>query len=167
MTGNKKFKLSFQYVFFHIRPLLMVILFPYLILNFSQSISFYPSSYLLPAIVLALLGLVILITAHWAVYKPKQWADKKIIFLKAEPNELVTTGIYSYVRNPMLIGIYCILISASIIFSSIYLLLYFLLVCVASISVSVMVEEKQLEKTFGQEYKQYARKVFRFIPKFI
>jgi protein-S-isoprenylcysteine O-methyltransferase Ste14 len=109
--------------------------------------------------------MLILLPSHWSVYKPGQWNNNKINFLEAEPNELIVYGAYSKLRNPQLVGIYFILIGEAIFFQSYYLFIYLLLIAIASVTVSIIVEEKQLLKRYGKQYELYAQSVARFIPK--
>lgn len=79
-------------------------------------------------------------------------------------NVLVSSGIYSYVRNPMYSGI--ILLSlGSVFFSySLYILIYSLVLVVSYLFV-IKAEEKELLKRFGKEYYLYSKKVPSLIPK--
>jgi protein-S-isoprenylcysteine O-methyltransferase Ste14 len=79
--------------------------------------------------------------------------------------KLVTTGLFSYIRNPMYIshlffimpGI-CLLTNNAITFCSVIstLIIFYAL---------ISKEEKDLEEYFGSEYKQYRNNVGRLLPK--
>tara|TARA_B100000686_G_C16438190_1_gene785614 strand:+ start:269 stop:775 length:507 start_codon:yes stop_codon:yes gene_type:complete len=82
------------------------------------------------------------------------------------PRRLVIEGPYCYSRNPMMIGVWLVLSGETIIFGSIPLgawLSAFLGLCLLLIP---FWEEPELEKRFGQPYRDYKQKVPRWIPGF-
>lgn len=105
-------------------------------------------------IILILIGIILWISA---VIKSR--ITKEII-----DNNLVTTGVYSYVRHPIYSAF--LFMSTGIIILSqnicLFLLpvLYWIILTVGMIKT----EEKWLLEKFGDEYAQYSKKVNRFIP---
>jgi len=83
------------------------------------------------------------------------------------PPELVTSGPYAYVRNPMLTGIFLLLLGLGVLFRSLSLVF---LITPAFIAVNVweikMIEEPELEKRLGEEYIHYKKTKPMFIPNF-
>ncbi len=80
------------------------------------------------------------------------------------PRQLVTTGPYRYVRNPMYIGAALAMSGAALYCRSIPLLLYnfgFLLFCHLFI---ILYEEPVLDRLFGDDYRQYRCQVRRWLP---
>ena len=71
------------------------------------------------------------------------------------PQNLVIEGIYKYVRNPMMMAVWCILIGESILFLSLYIFLWFLVFFILSLTLVPLLEEPQLERRFGEAYKKY------------
>lgn len=143
----------------------MVVVIPWIILFFTGFSAEIYYSLRLPGVIIFAAGLIVFLPAHWQVYKPEQWLKNKIMFLSAEPNELVTDGIYHYIQNPQLVGIYLMLVGEAMFFQSWALFYYLVLVLPISALVSVKVEEPQLERRFGDSYRLYADRVKRFIPK--
>lgn len=81
------------------------------------------------------------------------------------PTLLVMQGLYQYVRNPMYIGLFLVLIGEAMLFSSFFFLIYSLFfVAVAHIFV-VFYEEPALRRKFGESYKQYLKSVPRWLPR--
>jgi protein-S-isoprenylcysteine O-methyltransferase Ste14 len=75
---------------------------------------------------------------------------------------LVTTGIYSYVRNPMYVGLALLVAGIGIAFASDWILVM-LVVQILTIHFGVIRrEERFLAAKFGDEYRQYKEKVPRY-----
>jgi protein-S-isoprenylcysteine O-methyltransferase Ste14 len=82
------------------------------------------------------------------------------------PKELVVTGFYRYVRNPMYVGIILALIGHFLWFGFWWLLAYAALAFIATHSFVTLYEEPVLKKKFGAAYENYCKSVPRWIPKF-
>ena len=80
------------------------------------------------------------------------------------PKELVGRGLYRYVRNPMYVGILSILLGEAILFASLRLLEYTVVVFIFFFAFVVFYEEPVLRRTFGESYRLYCRNVSRWIP---
>ena len=97
-----------------------------------------------------------------------------IHFLKAKgtpvpvnpPPMLVTTGPYAYTRNPMLTGIFILLIGIGVMVGSISLTFIFtpLFILVNTWELKE-IEEPELVRRLGEEYITYRNKTPMFIPK--
>lgn len=77
---------------------------------------------------------------------------------------LVTTALHRYVRNPMYIGVFLILMGEAILFHSLRLLEYAGLFFVAVQLFILFYEEPTLHRQFGESYELYRRSVPRWIP---
>jgi protein-S-isoprenylcysteine O-methyltransferase Ste14 len=81
------------------------------------------------------------------------------------PKDLVTTGPYARVRNPMIMGVFIILFGIGIYLCSYSLILLYL---PAFIFLNYMelkkVEEPELEKRLGERYLEYKNKTSMFLP---
>ena len=83
------------------------------------------------------------------------------------PQKLVTTGLNSWIRNPMILGWIIMLFGVGLLLGSIPLIVIFPpLFILLNVLYLKMVEEKELEKKFGQEYLKYKESVSMFIPRF-
>ena len=80
------------------------------------------------------------------------------------PKQLVVTGLYRYVRNPMYVGVLIFLIGEVILFRSMNLLIY--TACwFAFVHLNVILwEERLLRHKFGDSYTHYRPTVRRWIP---
>jgi protein-S-isoprenylcysteine O-methyltransferase Ste14 len=82
------------------------------------------------------------------------------------PQELVTTGLYAYVRNPMVSGWLSGMFSLGVLLGSISLAFIFTpLFTILNVLYIKAIEERELEKKFGEEYLRYKEKVPMFIPR--
>jgi protein-S-isoprenylcysteine O-methyltransferase Ste14 len=82
------------------------------------------------------------------------------------PKELVATGFYRYVRNPMYVGVLAVIFGHFLWFGYWNLLAYALLVFVLFNTFVTYYEEPTLKRKFGASYEDYLRKVPRWIPRF-
>jgi protein-S-isoprenylcysteine O-methyltransferase Ste14 len=82
------------------------------------------------------------------------------------PVFLVREGPYQWVRNPMYHAIFYIIIGEAILFHSLLLASYVLLVGVVVHLFVVFYEEPQLARQFGASYEAYLRTVPRWLPRF-
>ena len=77
---------------------------------------------------------------------------------------LLTEGIYGRIRHPRYVEILCWV--AAYAFFANYIGLYVLLVLtVPTIYFIVLLEERELRERFGEEYREYCRRVPRFLPR--
>ena len=82
------------------------------------------------------------------------------------PRELVAVGFYRYVRNPMYVGIFLILLGHFLSFEYVRLLVYLAVVFLGFHLFVTLYEEPTLRRKFGASYENYLKKVPRWIPRF-
>jgi protein-S-isoprenylcysteine O-methyltransferase Ste14 len=81
------------------------------------------------------------------------------------PTSIVLVGPYRYVRNPMISGIFLMLIGEATAFLSHWLGGWFCFFVLAQFAYVYFDEEPALRKRFGAAYEQYCREVPRWIPR--
>ena len=81
------------------------------------------------------------------------------------PRDLVSTGPFAVVRNPIILGEQAVLWAAALYLSSVGALLYAVLVGVALHYIVVYVEEPELRGRFGAPFEDYCRRVPRWLPR--
>ncbi len=81
------------------------------------------------------------------------------------PKDLVVSGLYRHVRNPMYIAVLCVVLGEAVVFRSGELAVYWVSVLAGFHLFVVLYEEPTLRKTFGAAYEEYARRVPRWIPR--
>lgn len=107
--------------------------------------------------VLLILGVGLLASALSGFFRART------TFLIFRPTtSLVTCGIYRYTRNAMYLGLTIILIGLAFIFNNAWFVLVAPLAAVAITYLSIVPEERYLETTFGEDYREYCRRVRRW-----
>jgi protein-S-isoprenylcysteine O-methyltransferase Ste14 len=81
------------------------------------------------------------------------------------PKELVASGLYRYVRNPMYVGILLILSGHFVYFGYWVILAYAAFFFLATHLFVTLYEEPDLRRRFGAGYEHYLKKVPRWIPR--
>jgi protein-S-isoprenylcysteine O-methyltransferase Ste14 len=84
----------------------------------------------------------------------------------APPQHLVVTGLYRYMRNPMYVAVVSLIFGQGLLFGSVSLLEYGLVVWLGFFAFVVLYEEPTLRGKFGKEYEDYCSRVRRWIPRF-
>ena len=79
-------------------------------------------------------------------------------------NELVTTGVYAYVRNPVYSAFMFVCTGVLMIYGNLVLLLLPIIYWGFMTVLMKSTEEKWLEDLYGKEYVQYRQRVNRCIP---
>jgi protein-S-isoprenylcysteine O-methyltransferase Ste14 len=80
------------------------------------------------------------------------------------PKQLVVTGLYRYVRNPMYVGVLLFLLGESL-FLQYWGFLFYAMTWLLFAHVGVLVyEEPNLRRKFGSSYEHYTAKVHRWVP---
>ena len=81
------------------------------------------------------------------------------------PQKLVIQGPYRQVRNPMITGVLLMLLAEAMLFQSWPIALWMGIFFVANATYFPLIEEKGLEKRFGDDYRVYKAHVPRWIPR--
>jgi protein-S-isoprenylcysteine O-methyltransferase Ste14 len=106
-------------------------------------------------------GLLILLKCIWDF----GWVGGGTLAPIDPPTELVVSGLYRYVRNPMYLGVFILLLGEVALFQSTDLLEY-TAGCVLFINLTVVFyEEPALRRKFGRSYERYCETVSRWLPR--
>ena len=81
------------------------------------------------------------------------------------PKELVVTGLYRYMRNPIYVGALLIFLGHFLWFGTWALLMYALFSFIGVYAFVLLFEEPNLKRKFGRAYEDYLEKVPRWIPR--
>ena len=105
-----------------------------------------------------------LVLRNMAFYDARQNFHHLIRYGRDNTHRLVTTGIYSYDRHPAYLGYFLQTIGLQIILKNPITTIGFTLVLFRFFKARILEEEETLEAFFGQEYKDYRRRVKCHIP---
>jgi len=83
----------------------------------------------------------------------------------APPRHLVVTGFYRFVRNPMYVAVFALVLGQALLLGSISLVSYALVVWVGFSLFIYGYEEPTLRRQFGEEYTAYCANVHRWLPR--
>ncbi len=81
------------------------------------------------------------------------------------PKNLVINGLYRFVRNPMYLGVSCMILSQAIAARSLEILFYLAPVVIGFNLFVRLYEEPHLRRIFGEQYLNYCRRVPRWLPR--
>ena len=81
------------------------------------------------------------------------------------PKNFLATGLYRFLRNPMYFGALLTVFAEALFFRSTWLLLYGAILWLALHTATVLFEEPQLARRFGDSYRQYQARTPRWIPR--
>ena len=84
----------------------------------------------------------------------------------APPRKLVVLGPYRHVRNPMITSVLLMLASEALLLGSWHVAGWGLAFFLINVAYFGWVEEPELERRFGDDYRRYKANVPRWIPKF-
>ncbi len=108
-----------------------------------------------------IIGIILIVLAVWI------WIQA-VLVIKIDrailDNQLVTSGVYSWVRNPIYTAIAMALTGASLLFGNLWLLFLPLIFWLDITVLMKATEEKWLTARYGQAYLDYCKKVNRCIP---
>lgn len=83
----------------------------------------------------------------------------------AKTKHLVSSGPYHYVRNPMMYGVGALLVGSALWIGSVGLWLVFAILVLFLAFFVPYYEEPDMERRFGEEYREYCRRVPRWWPR--
>src|SRR5438046_5320059 len=83
----------------------------------------------------------------------------------APPRNLVVSGLYRYVRNPIYVAVVAVILGQALLFGDWRLLWYGALLWLFFHVWVLMIEEPTLKQTFGTEYESFRTNVPRWIPR--
>jgi len=80
------------------------------------------------------------------------------------PRNLVTTGLFGWIRNPIMLAELLVIWAEALYLSSLGVMLYAIAISVVAHLLVVHVEEPELRKRFGDRYDEYCQNVPRWLP---
>ena len=112
------------------------------------------------------LGLLLMVSGlllrYWAAKTLGEFYTRTLRVI--EGHQIVDRGPYSIVRNPGYLGMFLMSGGAGLAVTNWLVFLVVLLIGLVSCIYRIHAEEKMLEITFGEPYKAYLKKTWRFVP---
>jgi protein-S-isoprenylcysteine O-methyltransferase Ste14 len=116
-----------------------------------------------------IMGILLLVTgiwvALWSIYAQYTIGEGTPVPLLPSV-KLVVKGPYRYCRNPMALGVVLMVFGAAIALWSVPALVIAITVSALHVLYDRFIEEKELEKRFGEDYTRYKQDTPFFIPRF-
>ena len=78
------------------------------------------------------------------------------------PDQLITTGVFAFSRNPIYVAFAFVLLGQFLVFSN-WILLVYLVAATALFHRQVLREEEFLKKHYGRQYSEYSNRVRRYL----
>ncbi|TIQ34781.1 MAG: isoprenylcysteine carboxylmethyltransferase family protein [Mesorhizobium sp.] len=103
------------------------------------------------------------VAALWVTAIRTMVRAKTTLNPNAEPDHLVTSGPFGITRNPMYLANTLLLIGVAFITGIAWFLIFAFLAAFATQKMAIEKEEKMLTAKFGKKYRDYAKRVRRWI----
>jgi protein-S-isoprenylcysteine O-methyltransferase Ste14 len=105
-----------------------------------------------------IVGVVLIILARREFARYGQYTDPG-----HSTTNIVTTGVFSFSRNPLYLGVVSILIGIALAFNLVWVLVFLIPSLIACHYILIAPEERYLTTKFGEEYRAYAASVRRWL----
>ncbi|NHJ25071.1 MAG: isoprenylcysteine carboxylmethyltransferase family protein [Candidatus Lokiarchaeota archaeon] len=161
MVNTKKLILSLSL------PIFVTVVIPFLIVFFIEDFSLF--SLITLNIIQLVIGIMLLGVGVFLVI----WCIKIFYNLgkgtlmplyNLETQNLVISGPYRFIRNPMILGVIVILFGESLVFGSYWIFGFDIFFFILNLIYIPLFEEKGLIKRFGDDFLKYKAKVHGWIP---
>jgi protein-S-isoprenylcysteine O-methyltransferase Ste14 len=129
---------------------ILVLLFP------SFKVIYPPYTYL--GVPLILSGIWLTLWVDWLLKK-----EKTTVKPQERPTALITKGIFRISRHPMYLGFVLLLLGLAVFLGNLMVFFAPLAMLITLEKVFVSVEEKKLEEEFEEQYKNYKRRVRKWL----
>lgn len=127
---------------------------------YHTPVFFHPVFSYLISIPLILIGMVLMCWSTLFFFKMKRTPVPV-----NPPYKLIVSGPYAYARNPMHTGLFILMFGFGIYYGSLLAVFLFIPVYIFfDVLMLIKIEEPELEKRLGEEYKKYKNMVPRFLP---
>ena len=141
-----------------ILPVTVLVIVP---LWIEKNRTLYGGSHLFLGLTLILAGLIIMVSTISSFIR----IGKGTLAPWSPTKRFVVTGLYRYVRNPMIFGVLTALLGEALSLWSKNILIWAGTFLIINTIYFIIYEEPDLENKFGAEYREYKKHVSRWLPR--
>jgi protein-S-isoprenylcysteine O-methyltransferase Ste14 len=145
-----------------ILPFSVTVIVPYFIHNPARVFPFHSAALMFGGMLIGLVGAGLFLYTVFLF----RTQGKGTLAPWSPPQKLVIAGPYKYCRNPMITGVFFILLGEMAILHSTNILIWAGAFFLVNTIYFMLSEEPDLYERFGEDYLKYKAKVPRWIPKF-
>lgn len=143
-----------------------IILLAILFIAFTNAIMFYfdkllVNSFVLKIIALFIYALGMVLRYYSLILLGKNFSRNVEV---SENQELVSKGIYKYLRHPLYLGLFLLVIAIPLYVGNIALFLISIPIMFKAIDIRIKEEEKTMEVIIGARYLDWKKNRYKFIP---
>jgi len=142
-------------------PFTVMVILPYLLYNDQQGQQFNAIIFKIIGVLIGMGGLSLFIYTVFLF----RTIGKGTLAPWSPKQKLVIKGPYKYSRNPMITGVFFILLGETFFFHSFSILNLAILFFIFNTVFFILIEEPDLYKRFGNDYLEYKKHVPRWIPR--
>jgi len=142
-------------------PFTVMVILPYLLYNDQQGQQFNAIIFKIIGVLIGMGGLSLFIYTVFLF----RTIGKGTLAPWSPKQKLVVKGPYKYSSNPMITGVFFILLGETFFFHSFSILNLAILFFIFNTVYFILIEEPDLYKRFGNDYLQYKKHVPRWIPR--
>ena len=117
------------------------------------------------SLLLFALGVLIIVHSSTILIKNAKFSPPTELKLDPIPQNLVTTGLYKYIRHPIYIGVILVYLCYCLLLRAILCILILNPLLVLCLYFKARQEEKDLKNEFDEVYKKYIKKTGMFLPR--
>jgi protein-S-isoprenylcysteine O-methyltransferase Ste14 len=126
----------------------------------------FPASTIGEIVLAAVAASLALVSNFWCLRAiqtlGKQWTFEARVI---KGHELITSGPYAIVRNPIYLGMFGLMIATGLVFAPWWALLIAVIIFLVGNQIRIRAEERLLRETFGSQFDDYAGRVPAFFPR--
>ena len=145
-------------IFSFILPVTVVVIIPWWI---EKNSTIHAGLYPIFGMTLIVVGLIIMTLTISSFIR----VGKGTLAPWSPPKKLVIKGLYRYVRNPMIMGVLVVLLGEALTLSSKNIVIWAGEFFIINVIYFIIYEEPNLEKRFGEEYREYKKHVSMWLPR--
>lgn len=144
----------------------LLILFSILTIIIINAVMYFKDLLLVENTLLKIIALMIYLTGlilrYWSLILLGNNFSREVEV--ANDQELISHGTYKYIRHPLYLGLFLLVIAVPLFFGNLLVFLSSILIMFLAISFRIKEEESFMEAVLGSRYLSWKNKRFKFLP---